>query len=90
MSGLCKECVSGVTHEGTPTGKVEKLGDVDVYVAIPPEGVEYAKDKAVLFFCGACAGIVGPHREADNIVDVFGIQLNNNKVRGLDGGFLEY
>lgn len=52
MSGLCKECVSGVTHEGTPVGKVEKWGDIDVYVAVPPEGVEYAKDKAVLFFTG--------------------------------------
>ena len=50
MSGLCKECVSGVTHEGTPTGTVERWDDIDVYVAVPPEGVEYAKDKAVLFF----------------------------------------
>lgn len=87
MSGLCKECVSGVTHEGTPTGKIEKLGDVDVYVAIPPEGVEYAKDKAVLFFCGACANAVDHNVKLMTLIDVFGVQLINNKVRALDGAF---
>ncbi|KAF8497345.1 Alpha/Beta hydrolase protein [Gautieria morchelliformis] len=44
---LCPDCISGVRHEGTPTGKFEKLGGVEVYVAIPTG--EYAKDKALLF-----------------------------------------
>jgi len=44
---LCKECISGVTHEGTPTGKIEKIGGVDVYVALPTG--DYPKEKALLF-----------------------------------------
>ncbi|KAH8105260.1 alpha/beta-hydrolase [Cristinia sonorae] len=44
---LCKHCVSGVRHEGTPEGKWEKINGVDCYVATPT--VEYAKEKALLF-----------------------------------------
>ncbi|EJD49423.1 alpha/beta-hydrolase [Auricularia subglabra TFB-10046 SS5] len=44
---FCKDCVVAVTHEGTPTGKIEKIGGVDTYVALP-EG-DYPKDKALLF-----------------------------------------
>jgi len=44
---LCKDCHSGVIHEGTPKGKVEKVGGIDTYVALPT--VDYPKDKAVLF-----------------------------------------
>ncbi|KAF8815636.1 dienelactone hydrolase endo-1,3,1,4-beta-D-glucanase [Phlegmacium glaucopus] len=44
---LCKDCVKGVTHEGTPQGKWEKFGGVDSYVATPTG--EYPKDKAILF-----------------------------------------
>ncbi|KAF8998491.1 dienelactone hydrolase endo-1,3,1,4-beta-D-glucanase [Cyathus striatus] len=44
---FCKDCVRGVTHEGTPAGKWEKIGGVDCYVATPT--VDYPKDKAVLF-----------------------------------------
>ncbi|KZW03102.1 alpha/beta-hydrolase [Exidia glandulosa HHB12029] len=44
---FCKDCVVAVTHEGTPTGKIEQIGGVDTYVALP-EG-DYPKDKAVLF-----------------------------------------
>ncbi|KAJ3568984.1 hypothetical protein NP233_g5346 [Leucocoprinus birnbaumii] len=40
---LCKNCISGVTHEG----KHQKINGVDVYVATP--AVEYPKDKAILF-----------------------------------------
>ncbi|KAI0752511.1 alpha/beta-hydrolase [Daedaleopsis nitida] len=46
---LCKHCISGVRHEGTPEGKLDKLGGVDVYIATPAE-VEYPKDKVLLFF----------------------------------------
>lgn len=35
---------------GTPTGKVEQINGVDVYVTIPSG--EYAKDKALLYIPG--------------------------------------
>ncbi|PBK99072.1 dienelactone hydrolase endo-1,3,1,4-beta-D-glucanase [Armillaria gallica] len=44
---FCKDCVSGVTHEGTPTGKIEQIGGVECYVATPT--VKYPTDKVVLF-----------------------------------------
>jgi len=44
---FCDNCVKGVKHEGTPAGKVEKIGGVDCYVGTP-QG-DYAKDKVVLF-----------------------------------------
>lgn len=59
---LCKHCVSGSIHEGTPKGKVEQIDGHDVYVATPSG--DYPKDKALLF-----------------LTDVFGLPLNNNKVR---------
>jgi len=51
---FCKDCVSGVTHEGTPEGKWEEVGGVKSYVATPT--VDYPKDKVVLFL----ADIYGP------------------------------
>jgi dienelactone hydrolase len=44
---LCKDCVKGVTHEGTPQGKWEEIGGVKSYVATPAG--EYPKEKAILF-----------------------------------------
>ncbi|KAK1234242.1 hypothetical protein PQX77_002549 [Marasmius sp. AFHP31] len=44
---FCKDCVKGAIHEGTPKGKVEKIGGVDTYVATP--SVDYPKDKVLLF-----------------------------------------
>ena len=44
---LCKDCISGFTHEGTPTGKFEEIGGVRSYVATP-EG-DYPKDKVILY-----------------------------------------
>ncbi|KAJ7147630.1 alpha beta-hydrolase [Mycena crocata] len=44
---FCKDCVKGVTHEGTPEGKIESIGGVECYVATPT--VDFPKDKAVLF-----------------------------------------
>ncbi|KIY66778.1 alpha/beta-hydrolase [Cylindrobasidium torrendii FP15055 ss-10] len=46
---LCSKCVSGVTHEGTPTGTLETIGGIQCYVATP-EG-DYPKDKVILFLC---------------------------------------
>ncbi|KAG5721839.1 Protein AIM2, partial [Termitomyces sp. T112] len=43
---LCKDCVSGVVHEGTPEGKWEQIGGVNSYIATPT--IEYPKDKVVL------------------------------------------
>ncbi|KAF8579948.1 alpha/beta-hydrolase [Ramaria rubella] len=44
---FCANCISGVTHEGTPIGKIEKIAGHDVYVTKPDK--DYPKDKAVLF-----------------------------------------
>ncbi|KIY48396.1 alpha/beta-hydrolase [Fistulina hepatica ATCC 64428] len=44
---FCADCVRGVTHEGTPQGKIEAINDVECYIATP-EG-EYAKDVVLLF-----------------------------------------
>ncbi|KAF8211096.1 dienelactone hydrolase [Mycena galopus ATCC 62051] len=44
---FCKDCIKGVTHEGTPEGKIETIGGVECYVATPT--VDYPKDKVVLF-----------------------------------------
>jgi len=43
----CKDCVTGVRHEGTPEGTMEKIGGVDCYVATPSS--DYPKDKVILF-----------------------------------------
>jgi len=48
---FCKDCVKGVTHEGTPNGKWEKIGGVDAYVATPTG--EYPQNKAILFLSDA-------------------------------------
>ncbi|KAJ7572089.1 dienelactone hydrolase endo-1,3,1,4-beta-D-glucanase [Mycena floridula] len=44
---FCKDCVKGVTHEGTPEGKFEEINGVKVYVATPT--ADYPKDKVLLF-----------------------------------------
>ncbi|KAL0953651.1 hypothetical protein HGRIS_004854 [Hohenbuehelia grisea] len=44
---LCKDCISGVRHEGTPEGKWEVLGGIKTYVATPE--LDYPKDKVLLY-----------------------------------------
>ncbi|KAL1940926.1 hypothetical protein VTO73DRAFT_7562 [Trametes versicolor] len=44
---LCKHCVSGVRHEGTPEGQTILIGGIETYVATP--STDYPKDKAILF-----------------------------------------
>ncbi|EIN09462.1 alpha/beta-hydrolase [Punctularia strigosozonata HHB-11173 SS5] len=44
---FCKDCISGVIHEGEPQGKFEKIDGVDAYVATPE--IDYPKDKVILF-----------------------------------------
>jgi len=43
---FCEHCIKGVTHEGTPKGKLEKIGGIESYVATPAG--EYPKEKAIL------------------------------------------
>ncbi|KAF8628949.1 hypothetical protein AX15_003625 [Amanita polypyramis BW_CC] len=51
---FCKDCVKGVRHEGTPTGKWETIAGVECYVATPT--VDYPRDAVVLFL----SDIYGP------------------------------
>ncbi|KDQ11033.1 hypothetical protein BOTBODRAFT_136319 [Botryobasidium botryosum FD-172 SS1] len=44
--GLSSCCASGYLHEGTPTGAVEKIANLNVYVSKPSSG---SKAKSVLF-----------------------------------------
>ncbi|KAJ7038567.1 dienelactone hydrolase endo-1,3,1,4-beta-D-glucanase [Mycena alexandri] len=44
---FCKDCIKGVTHEGTPEGKIEIIGGIESYVATPTG--DYPKDKVVLY-----------------------------------------
>jgi len=44
---FCEHCIKGATHEGTPKGKLEKIGGIESYVATPAG--EYSKDKAIIF-----------------------------------------
>ncbi|KAJ7634474.1 Alpha/Beta hydrolase protein [Roridomyces roridus] len=44
---FCDDCFKGVTHEGTPAGKVEHIGGIECYVAKPAQ--DHPKDKVVLF-----------------------------------------
>jgi hypothetical protein len=43
---LCKHCVSGSIHEGTPKGKTEIIDGHEVYVATPTK--DYPKQEALL------------------------------------------
>ncbi|KAH8998159.1 chlorocatechol-degradation protein [Lactarius akahatsu] len=44
---FCKNCTSGVRHEGTPEGTYEKINGIKTYVATPK--TDYPKDKAILY-----------------------------------------
>jgi len=39
-------CLSGSVHEGTPTGEIEKIGELQTYVAAPKDG---SKAKSIVF-----------------------------------------
>ncbi|KAH9479732.1 Protein AIM2 [Psilocybe cubensis] len=62
---LCPECIKVVRHEGTPEGKIEKIGGVDTYVATP--AADYPKDKAILFLADA----MGHHPNSFLLADDF-------------------
>jgi len=44
---LCKDCFTGVRHEGEAEGKFERLGGEEVYIGTPSG--EYPKDKVLLY-----------------------------------------
>jgi len=44
---FCEHCIKGVTHEGEPTGKWEKINGIESYIATPES--DYPKDKVLLF-----------------------------------------
>lgn len=44
---FCKNCTSGVRHEGTPEGTYEEINGIKTYVATPK--TDYPKDKVILY-----------------------------------------
>jgi len=46
-SSQCKNCTSGVRHEGTPEGTYEEISGIKTYVATPK--TDFPKDKAILY-----------------------------------------
>ncbi|EAU90115.1 dienelactone hydrolase [Coprinopsis cinerea okayama7 len=71
-TGFCADCVKGVRHEGTPTGKWETIGGVQSYVATP-EG-DYPKDKVILYL----ADVFGP--QLPNAQTVIPDYLNGDPI----------
>ncbi|KAM6492187.1 Alpha/Beta hydrolase fold [Amanita muscaria] len=59
---FCDDCFKGVTHKGIPTGKWERIGNVDCYVAIPKG--DYPEDKVVLYLCD----VFGPSFENNQLL----------------------
>ncbi|KAJ6485554.1 dienelactone hydrolase endo-1,3,1,4-beta-D-glucanase [Mycena sanguinolenta] len=49
---FCKDCLKGVTHDGTPEGTTETIGGIECYVGTPT--VDYPKDKVVLVLTDVC------------------------------------
>ncbi|TFK69316.1 hypothetical protein BDN72DRAFT_820223 [Pluteus cervinus] len=68
---LCKDCIKGVRHEGTPEGKLEEIAGVRSYVSTPSG--DYPKDKVVLFL----ADVFGIDL-INNQLLVDGFAANNN------------
>lgn len=74
-AGMCDACVSGVQHEGTPTGCVSKIGPFDeVYVARPKE---VKNDKAAIVFFSDIFGfkLLNNKLVADKIANASGINV---------------
>ncbi|KAL0066792.1 hypothetical protein AAF712_006190 [Marasmius tenuissimus] len=74
---LCDNCFKGVTHEGTPTGKWEKIGGIDCYTAAP-ENNQY-KNTVVLFLPDAF-GLQLPNNQL--LISDFAV--NGFKTVGID------
>ncbi|KZW03100.1 alpha/beta-hydrolase [Exidia glandulosa HHB12029] len=72
---LCKDCVVAVTHDGTPTGKIQTVGGVETYLALPANE-DYPKDKAIIF-CADLFGIkfVNNQVQCDDFARALGIAV---------------
>lgn len=44
--GMSSCCLSGAVHDGTPTGKIETIDNLQTYVAAPKDG---SKAKTIVF-----------------------------------------
>ncbi|KAJ6558375.1 Alpha/Beta hydrolase protein [Mycena capillaripes] len=44
---FCDNCFIAVTHEGTPEGKLEKIGGIECYIATPT--IPYPKERVLIF-----------------------------------------
>ncbi|KAJ7812098.1 dienelactone hydrolase [Mycena olivaceomarginata] len=44
---FCDNCFVAVTHEGTPEGKIEKIGGIESYVATP--SIPHPKERVLIF-----------------------------------------
>ncbi|KAI3614062.1 dienelactone hydrolase endo--beta-d-glucanase [Moniliophthora roreri] len=71
---FCKDCVKGVVHEGTPTGKWEKIGGVNCYVATPSS--DYPKDKVLLYL----ADVFGPQLPNAQLLTIAPDYLNDDPI----------
>lgn len=61
---ICINCITGTEIPGEPKGSVEKIANIDTYVAKPSKEIaDDSKTKAILSF-----------------TDVFGMQFKNNKI----------
>ncbi|KFY28390.1 hypothetical protein V493_02950 [Pseudogymnoascus sp. VKM F-4281 (FW-2241)] len=57
-------CTKGTKHEGTPTGTMEKMGDIDAYFARPANN---SSEKAIIIF----GDIFGIYQNVKLIADAF-------------------
>ena len=44
------DCYRTVQHSGEPKGRVEKIGDIDTYIATPPTGTASISAKGIILF----------------------------------------
>ena len=51
------DCYRTVQHYGEPKGRVEKIGDIDTYIATPPTGTASIPAKGIILFY---ADVYGP------------------------------
>ena len=61
---FCEDCFKGFVHDGTPTGSIEIISDVEVYVSKPAG--DYAKDKAVILASGGIVLMYPPRVNVSN------------------------
>lgn len=55
--GMSSCCLSGKVHEGTPTGTIETIDNLQTYVAMPKDG---GKGKAIVFLVDSMFPRISP------------------------------